>query len=565
MPRVSRVSASLSLLVTALATAPVSVSAAPSPLQAPQAMVAAANPLAAAAGRNILQRGGSVVDAAIATQMVLTVVEPQASGLGGGSLLLIWNQQDASLSALDGLSSAPAHTTASLRTDTNGQLLPLKDVARMGRSVAVPGTVRVLALAHQRFGRLPWETLFEAGIAAAEKGFPMSPYLHDSLTLMPNLAHDPAIRAVFFDAEGHVLPVGATLRNPQLADALRQVAADPQAINQGALTADILAATAAGKYPSLIRREDLAQYQAVERSPLCAGFMIWRVCTFPPPSSGGVAVLQQLSMLEQHKIDTLAPASSAAEHLLIDSARIAHADRRAYLGDPDQVRVPVRQLINPSYLRTRSALISERAAQHIRPGEFPGWAAPKGSEAPGTTQTSQIAIVDAQGNALSMTTTINLTFGSWLMPHGFFLNNAMTNFSSPLGVTPSPNAMAPGKRPVSSMAPTLVFDRNNKLVLVVGSAGGGFIIDYITQAIVGTLAWGLSPIDALSLPHVAGNTGRSQVEKGKVSTDVIDQLTARGHKLEHVKMRSGAAAIRVEPQGVQGAADPRRDGAALGF
>lgn len=562
MSRASCFSASLILLAAALGAAQVSAQSSP---PAPHAMVAAANPLAAAAGRDILQRGGSVVDAAIATQMVLTVVEPQSSGLGGGSLLMIWNQQDATLAALDGLASAPMHTTASLRTDTDGQLLPLKDVARLGRSVAVPGTVRVLALAHQRYGRLPWETLFQAGITAAEKGFPMSPYLHDSLATIPNLANDPAIRAVFFDADGKVLPVGATLRNPQLADALRLVAADPQAINQGALTADILAATAAGKYPSLMRREDLAHYQPVERSPLCAGFMAWRVCTFPPPSSGGVAVLQQLSLLEQHKIGTLAPASGAAEHLLIDSARVAHADRRAYLGDPDHVKVPVRQLINADYLKQRSALISERAAQNIRPGELPGWAAPKGGDAPGTTQTSQIAIVDAQGNALSMTTTINLNFGSWLMPHGFFLNNAMTNFSSPMGATPSPNAMAPGKRPATSMAPTLVFDKHNQLVLVVGSAGGGFILDYIAQAIVGTLAWGLSPLDALSLPHVAGNTGRSQVEKDQLSAAVIDQLTGRGHKLEHVRMRSGAAAIRVAPQGVQGAADPRRDGAALGF
>ncbi|CUI44174.1 gamma-glutamyltransferase family protein [Achromobacter dolens] len=526
-------------------------------------MVAAANPLAAAAGLDALKRGGSVVDAAIAVQMVLTVVEPQSSGLGGGSLMLVWDQGSATLSALDGLAAAPARVTASLRTDVNGDTLPLKDVARYGRPVGVPGTVRVMALAHQRYGKLPWASLFQAGIRSAEDGFPMSPYLHDSLRRLPQLAENPAIRKIFYDAQGQVLPVGATVRNPLLADALRKVAADPDAINHGALTADVLAAVGAGKYPSLMQAQDLAAYRPAERTPICGPFLSWKVCTFPPPSFGGVSVLQQLGMLAARRIDTLAPASAAADHLLIDSARIARADRLAYIGDPDQVKAPVRQLIAPDYTRERAALLSARAVTHPRPGVFAGVPAPAGAEAPGTTETSQVAIVDAQGNALSMTTTINLNFGSWLMPHGFFLNNALTNFSSAHGKG-APNAMAPNKRPVTSMAPTMVFDRDGKLALVTGSAGGGYIVDYIAQAVVGTLAWGLRPADALALPHVAGNTGRSQIEKGRVPEQTAARLAAQGHKIEQVEMKSGAAAIRVTPQGLDGAADPRRDGAALG-
>ncbi|CUI88126.1 gamma-glutamyltransferase family protein [Achromobacter xylosoxidans] len=526
-------------------------------------MVAAANPLAAAAGLDALKRGGSVVDAAIAVQMVLTVVEPQSSGLGGGTLMLVWDQDSGTLSALDGLAAAPARTTASLRTDVDGATLPLKDVARLGRPVGVPGTVRVMALAHQRHGKLPWASLFQAGIHSAEDGFPMSPYLHDSLQRLPQLAENPAIRNVFYDARGQVLPVGATVRNPLLADALRKVAADPDAINHGVLTADVLAAIGAGKYPSLIQAADLAAYRPVERTPICGPFLSWKVCTFPPPSFGGVSVLQQLGMLAAHRIDTLAPGSAAADHLLIDTARIAHADRLAYIGDPAQVKAPVRQLIAPGYVRERAALLSGKAVTGPRPGAFAGVPAPAGADAPGTTETSQVAIVDARGNALSMTTTINLNFGSWLMPHGFFLNNALTNFSSAHGKG-APNAMAPNKRPVTSMAPTMVFDGDGTLALVTGSAGGGYIVDYIAQAVVGILAWGLRPADALALPHVAGNSGRSQVEKGRVATDTIARLAARGHKLEQVDMKSGAAAIRVTPQGLDGAADPRRDGAALG-
>lgn len=526
-------------------------------------MVAAANPLAAAAGLDALKRGGSVVDAAIAVQMVLTVVEPQSSGLGGGTLMLVWDQDSGALSALDGLAAAPARTTASLRTDVNGDTLPLKDVARHGRAVGVPGTVRVMALAHQRHGKLPWASLFQAGIRSAEDGFPMSPYLHDSLQRLPQLAENPAIRNVFYDASGQVLPVGATVRNPLLADALRKVAADPEAINHGALTADVLAAIGAGKYPSLIQAADLAAYRPVERTPICGPFLSWKVCTFPPPSFGGVSVLQQLGMLAARRIDTLAPGSAAADHLLIDTARIARADRLAYIGDPALIKAPVRQLIAPDYVHERAALLSGKAVTSPRPGVFAGVPAPAGADAPGTTETSQVAIVDARGNALSMTTTINLNFGSWLMPHGFFLNNALTNFSSAHGKG-APNAMAPNKRPVTSMAPTMVFDGDGRLALVTGSAGGGYIVDYIAQAVVGILAWGLRPADALALPHVAGNSGRSQVEKGRVATDTIAQLAGRGHKLEQVDMKSGAAAIRVTPQGLDGAADPRRDGAALG-
>jgi gamma-glutamyltranspeptidase/glutathione hydrolase len=540
--------------------------AAPAHAQAPRNMVVAANPVAAAAGIAMLKRGGSVVDAAIAVQMALAVVEPQSSGLGGGSLLMIWDPATARITALDGLVAAPAHVTASLRTDVDGNLLPLLEVAHSARAVGVPGTVRVLALAHARFGKLPWASLFEPAIAAARGGFPMSPYLHDSLAALPQLAAYAPVRRVFFDEQGHPWPVGTTLHNPALADALSKVAADPDAVNHGALTADILAALASGKHPSLITARDMADYTAVERQAICRPFMQWRVCAFPPPSFGGVSVQQQLAMLADRGIAAQAPGSVQADHLLIETSRLAQADRRAYVGDPDHVAVPVDALLNPAYLRQRAAAITDTAIVTPRAGELPGVTPAGPAHEPGSTETTQIAIVDAQGNALSMTTTINLNFGAWLMPHGLFLNDALTNFSAPTrGGLPAANAMGPRRRPVTSMSPSLVFDGSGRLVLVTGSAGGGYIVDYIAQAIVATLAWGLTPSAALALPHVAGNTGRSQVEAGAVNRDIVARLTAMGHHLEQVEMHSGAAALKVTPDGLVGAADPRRDGVALGF
>lgn len=532
----------------------------------PRNMVIAANPVAAAAGIDALKRGGSVVDAAIAVQMALAVVEPQSSGLGGGTLLMVWDPAAARIMAFDGLAAAPGHATASLRTDLDGQLLPLKDVAHSARSVGIPGTVRVLAMAHARYGKLSWASLFAPAIAAAENGFPMSPYLHDSLRRLPQLAQNADIRRVFFDEHGEPFPVGAVLHNPALADALRKVAADPEAVNHGALTGDILAALATGPHPSLITAQDLADYKPMERQAICRPFMQWRVCTFPPPSYGGVSVLQQLAMLADRNIAAQAPGSVQADHLLIESSRLAQADRRAYVGDPDHVSVPVDALLEPGYLHRRADLIARQALAAPRAGTPPGVAPGTPADALGTTQTTQIAIVDAQGNALTMTTTINLNFGAWLMPHGLFLNDALTNFAAPTrGGRPAANAMGAHRRPITSMAPSLVFDRAGRLVLVTGSAGGGYIVDYIAQAIVGTLVWGLEPKAALSLPHVAGNTGRSQVEAGAVEASAVAGLAAMGHRLEKVEMHSGAAALRITPHGLEGAADPRRDGVALSF
>jgi len=532
-------------------------------------MAATAHPLATRAALAMLERGGSAVDATVAAQMVLGLVESQSSGVGGGTFVLMWDEQARRLSALDGLAAAPARVTASLRTDTDGRLLPSEPSQRGGRTVGVPGTLAVLAEAHRRAGRLPWSVLVEPAIEAAEQGFPMPRYMHSILALADDQAARAQMAPMYFDAAGRLLPVGARVLNPAYARTLRRLAAGgPDAFLADGAAARLVAAAQGGFRASLMTEADLQAYRPVEREPVCAPFLAYRVCTMSPPSFGGLAVLQTLQMVQARAGTRHDFSDPAYVHLYAEAGKLAQADRRLWVGDPDFVSVPTAALAAPGYARERAQLIDPARAH---PSPAAGQPAPRvaglvpdgGST---TGETSQIVVADRQGNVVSVTTTNNLNFGARLMVDGFVLNNAMTNFSAaPRAGETLANQMAPRKRPVTSMAPTIVFDAQGRPVLAGGAAGGGPIVDYVATALIEMLANGRSPAQTLGLGHVSvALPGKVQLEAGTPAAALAPALAARGHDVEQVALNSGAAFIRLGPAGWTGAADPRRDGVAAG-
>lgn len=530
-------------------------------------MAVTAHPLATRAALQTLERGGSAVDAAVAAQMVLGLVEPQSSGLGGGALALHWEAAQRRLTSLDGLAAAPARATAGLNVDVDGSTLDAERTRRGGRSVGVPGALPLFERLHREHGRLPWADLFAPAIALAEGGFPMPPYLH-SVLAGPTAARDhPELLPHYFDAQGRVLPVGTLLRQPAYAATLRGIATLGASgwLRDGGARA-IVAASRRGALPSLIDEADLLAYRVQAREPLCRPFAAHRVCVMAPSSFGGIAVLQMLQMLEiggaGHDFD-----DTRYLHRYAEAGRLAYADRLRWAGDPGFVDVPTQALVGEPYLRQRAALIDpQRAAPEPRAGQPAS--APVAAVLPDDNlvhgATSQMAIVDGAGNALAITTTINLNFGSRLMTEGVVLNNAMTNFSSPppAGQTRA-NAMAPGKRPVSSMTPTIAFDAGGQPVVIGGSAGGAQIVDYVAKSLVQMLAQQRTPAQALARGHVTGAAGPAvQLEAGTPAAAHAEALRERGHRVEVVELRSGLGFLQRTPQGWVGAADPRRDGIA---
>lgn len=573
-----RAAAAAVVLVTlAACTTPADV--APVPVAStPRATVAStAHPLATQAALKILAEGGSAVDATIAAQLVLGLVEPQSSGIGGGLLMLVWDAPGQRLRGYDGLSAAPARTTAGLRVDTDGRVLPLNDVSRGGRSVGVPGALMALDLAHRQHGRLPWARLFQPAIELATQGYPLAPYAQGILARDPGATEHPEFRADHFDGQGRALPAGTLLRNPAFAATLQAVASRGVAAfwREGGAQR-LVAAAQRGAHPSLIVVDDITGYRAVEREALCAPVKTFRVCAFAPPSFGGVTVLQQLQMVaERHPALSVADLDDAGFwHTYAEAGRLAQADRRQFVGDPDHATVPAAALTAPAYVRGRAALIDpQRAASAVRPGNPTAarvsLAGPADlAEATGAAadQTSQIVVVDAAGTIASTTTTINLNFGSRLRVDGYVLNNALTNFApAPEAGRSHPNQMAPGKRPVTSMSPVVVFDATGQPVVAGGSAGGGQIVDYISRALIEQLWMDRSPAQALAGGHVTTALApRVQLEAGTARAGLAEALRARGHEVVVEPTISGAGFIRRVPGGWIGAADPRRDGVALG-
>jgi len=543
-------------------------------------MAAAANPLATEAGLEILRAGGSAVDAAIAIQMVLTLVEPQSSGVGGGAFLLHWDGRR--VVAYDGRETAPMAAEDDLFLLPDGKAMPFYSAVVGGRSVGTPGAVRMLEVVHHQYGRLPWAKLFERAIRLAEDGFPLSPRLHVQLGSDQYLKTDPAAATYFYTADGTPKAAGTMLRNPSLAATLRAIAQrGADALHRGEIAADIVKAVRSHRNPGQLAESDLANYQVKRRESLCTDYKQWRVCGMPPPSSGGIAVGQMLGIFSVRNIAVVPPVEvdgrlqpqADAVHLFSEAGRLAFADRARYVADSDFVPVDVPGLLDPAYLKQRAQLITDRSMGIARPGNPPGrGSAATDDTSPHKLSTSHISVVDGFGNALSMTTTIEDVFGARLMVRGFLLNNQLTDFSfAPTADgLPVANRVQPGKRPRSSMAPTLVFDRaSGQLVATIGSPGGSQIIGYVAKTLVGILDWELDVQQAISLPNFGSRNGPTEVEQGKVDPALVEALKTRGHEIREIVMDSGLQGIvRVRrPDGSlgwSGGADPRREGVALG-
>ena len=533
-------------------------------------MVASANPYATEAGLAILRKGGSAVDAAIAVQLVLNLVEPESSGIGGGGFALLWNADDKKLTTVDGREKAPMNAGEDLFVE-NGEPMNWWEALAGGRAVGTPGVPAMLWKMHELGGKLPWPELFTAAIELAEAGFEISPKLAHSIAnnTNPALGRYDAAWDYFFPA-GEALKNGQIVKNPAFADTLRRVAQlGPSAFYKGQIGIDIVKTVQGARdNPGLMTEQDLAAYHAIEREPVCAPWRQFRICGMGPPTSGGVTVIQILKLLEELDFSELTPLSAEFSHWFTQASRLAYADRNRYLADSDFVDVPLEGLLDEAYLADRRELMRERDSGPAEAGQPPGsdlaWLDAYSPEPAGTTHFS---VIDAEGNAVSLTSSIEMAFGSTLMVRGFLLNNQLTDFSfAAAGEDGSKvaNRVEPGKRPRSSMSPMMVFDANGQLYMLAGSPGGSRIIAYVARTLLGTLGFGLDVQQAIDLPHVVNRNGGTDLEAGTAAESLADALRERGHEVSIRDLNSGLHGIVVLGETLTGGADPRRVGEARG-
>lgn len=536
-------------------------------------MVAAANPLAVEAGYDVLRRGGSAIDAMVAVQLVLNLVEPQSSGIGGGAFLLYYDAASDRLTAFDGRETAPMDATPDLFLGPDGEPMGFRDAVVGGRSVGTPGTLKLMESVHGLYGGLAWSDLFQPAIDLADNGFEVSPRLAGLLQeeSAERLRTFQPTRDYFFPG-GTPLAAGDTLRNPDFAETLRQLAAEGSApFYAGEIARDIVdTVTGAEGNPGLLALGDLAAYRVIPRDPVCVDYRAYDVCGMGPPSSGALTIGQILGLLEHFDMASLGPESAEAWHLFSEASKLAYADRALYMADSDFVSMPTAGLLDPAYLTARAQGIDRDASMETPASAGnPPWREARlytpdvSPEMPGT---SHISIIDADGNAVSMTTTIESGFGSHLMVRGFLLNNELTDFSfrAESDGRAVANRVEPGKRPRSSMAPTMVFDDNDDLFLVIGSPGGSRIIGYVAKTLIGVVDWDMHIQAAIDMGHVVNRNGGTDLEAGTEAVDIQAALEELGQTVTVRDLNSGLHGIQITKDGLIGGADPRREGVARG-
>jgi gamma-glutamyltranspeptidase/glutathione hydrolase len=541
-------------------------------------MVVAAHPLAAEAGIRILRAGGGAVDAAIAVQLVLSLVEPQSSGIGGGAVMLFYDGErdgKGTITAYEGRETAPAAATPTMFLDPAGNELPYPVSNFGGLPVGVPGALRMLELAHEDHGRLAWADLFVPAIELAENGFEITPRLYFLLDQFANFARAEEFREHYYDTNGRAHETGFKLVNPEYARTLRALAAGGAGALHSRPLAEAIVAIVGNNPLSKggMTLEDLRAYRAHEGEALCSPYRTWRICGPQLPSSGGIAVLQTLGILEPFDLASAGANTAASIHLVAEASRLAFADRNYYLADPAFVDVPVAALLSPDYIAERARLVDPRATQRSvlpgRPLELAAWnyASAPFSE---LSSTSHFSIVDEWGDAVSMTTSVQSAFGSQLMVGGFILNNQLTDFASVPQRDGLPVANRPeaGKRPLSSMSPMLVFDDAGRLRLMIGSPGGTRIINYVVQTLVAVLDWDMNVQEAVEAPHFLAQQALVELEEGTALIGETKALEALGHRVGARNLNSGLHGIAIdytdEGRVLWGGVDPRREGVALG-
>ncbi len=534
-------------------------------------MVAAANPIAVKAGFDAIQAGGNALDAALVTQLVLNLVEPQSSGIGGGAFIVFWDNKEKELFVYDGRETAPATATEDRFLQADGNAMERLEAIVGGKSVGVPGLLRAMELSHGRHGRLPWRELFEPAITVARKGFAISPRLHRLLEVDSELPNMDVAGEHYYQSDGSPKPVGRILKNPKMAKTLARLATDgANAFYTGALAEAIVETVQhATRNPADLTLSDLSAYKAKERKPLCGSYRQFKICSAPAPTSGGIGVIQTLGLLERYDLPSMEPWTAEAIHLFVEASRLVYADRAAYIADPEFVPVPQSGLIDRGYLAERSNLINplQRMAKAIA-GSPPQKGKPL--NAPGISferpSTTHISVIDAEGNAVSMTSTIEGAFGSRLMVGGFLLNNQLTDFSyraAADGRTVA-NSVDGGKRPRSSMSPVIVFNKDNEVVAVSGSPGGMAIVPLVAKTLIAMIDWNLTPQEATNLPNVLMFGSTVFLEQGTEIERHKETLTALGHRVRVGNFPSGVHALAIRDNMIYGGADPRREGTVLG-
>jgi len=537
-------------------------------------MIVSANPLASRVGMEILRKGGAAIDAAVAMQMVLTLVEPQSSGIGGGGFIMHFDAKSGEITTYEGRETANRAIKETLFMKTDGTPMARSRYRVGGISVGVPGTLRMLERAHRHHGRLKWRALFQPAINLAQRGFKVSKRLNWSIARDRYIKKFKDARTYFHDKAGRPLAVGSLLKNPALALTFKAIArGGANAFYRGTIASDIARATRADKWqPGLMTTGDLVTYKAKNRPPICGPYRSWLICGSGPPTAGGIATVMTLALLERFDLSRLQPSSVEAVHLISEATRLVNADRLRYVADPDFVTVPVSGLLDWGYLRRRSEdILPNRAMKKARPGQIPmlAEAMERGMDSDDIEHpsTTHMSVVDAKGNAVAMTSSVGGAFGSRIMVRGFLLNNHATDFS-PVPRTqsgrPKVNRPEPGKRPRSSQSPTLVFNGTGRLALVVGSPGGTRIIGYVVKTLIGVLDWDLDIQAAINLPNHAVKRGRIDLERGTAIETIAPKLRALGHKVRVRRMTSGIHGIALVKGILTGGADPRREGLVLG-